>query len=149
MTSGYSGTPLARKLGIREGHRVATLHAPAHFPDLVGTLPAGVRIEADPPLPETFVRDDEDAAYDVVIGFVPEPEALAPRLTHGHRLLSWSGGLWISWPKQSSALATELRETHVREAGLRAGLVDNKICAVDEDWSGLRFVYRREDRPGR
>ena len=140
MTAGYSGTPLPKKLGIRDGHRVATLGAPPGFPSLLGTLPAGVRLEAD---------SRSRGPFDVMVAFaLSEPEMRA-RFDRARRRLRTDGGLWICWPKRSSSLATELAERHVRAYGLSTGLVDNKICAVDEDWSGLRFVIRREDRPAR
>ena len=150
-SAGYSGTPLARKLGIDEGDRVAALHAPKHFPDLL-ELPAHTILEGSPSVPSTtedgFLRDEEDA-FDVVILFAPDRQALERRFDHAHRLLAWDGGLWVCWPKQSSRLARDLKESDVRGAGLAAGLVDNKVCAVDDDWSGLRFVYRLDDRPAR
>lgn len=136
--AGYSGTPLARKLGIKEGHRVATVGAPDHFPDLLEPLPASVTLVADP-------ADDESC--DVVVAFVPVAGHLVERFARGRALLDVRGGLWIAWPKQSSPLATGFRESDVRAHGLSTGLVDNKICAIDADWSGLRFVVRREDRP--
>lgn len=138
MTAGYSGTPLARKLGIKEGHRVATLSAPKGFPGLLAPLPPAVRLVADPP-------DDEPC--NVIVAFVPTADVLAARFARARALLIPDGGLWIAWPKQSSPLATEFRESDVRAYGLSSGLVDNKICAVDADWSGLRFVVRKEDRP--
>lgn len=146
MTAGYSGTPLAKKLGIKAGHRVAALGPPDHFETLLGELPDGAVLEADPPRPPDF--DHPDArTRDVVVLFVRDAAELARGLEPARRLLAWDGGLWISWPKQSSPLASDLEKMAVRRAGLAAGLVDNKICAVDEDWSGLRLVYRREDRP--
>lgn len=138
--AGYSGTPLARKLGIKEGHRVATVGAPAHFRALLD-LPDGTRLDADP--------TDAAGPYDVVVAFAPDREALEDRFPRGHALLDPHGGLWLAWPKQSSPLATAMRESDVRATGLASGLVDNKICAVDGDWSGLRFVVRVEDRPPR
>lgn len=140
MSVGYSGTPLARKLGIKEGHRVATLGAPDHLPALLDPLPAGAALVPEP---------EDGGPYPVVLAFVPEASVLLERFGRGRELLDPWGGLWIAWPKQSSALATELRESHVREHGLSTGLVDNKICAVDGDWSGLRFVVRTANRPPR
>lgn len=138
--AGYSRTPLARKLGIRAGDRVAVLGAPDHFPSLVDPLPQGAELVRDP---------GADGPFPVVVAFVPDASALEERFSRGHGLLDPHGGLWIAWPKQSSPLATDFRESHVREHGLSSGLVDNKICAVDGDWSGLRFVVRKEDRPPR
>ena len=138
--AGYSGTPLARKLGIREGSRVATLGAPDGFVDLLAPLPSGVDVK---------VRARERRRFDVVVAFVRTREELRRRFVRGDALLHVDGGLWIAWPKRSSPMAGELSESDVREHGLAAGLVDNKICAVDADWSGLRFVVRRADRAAR
>jgi hypothetical protein len=143
MPAGYSGTPLARKLGIRTGHRLATLHAPDHLPGLLDPLPGAVAIEPDP-----APVSGPGAGYDVVIVFVSQADALEERLDRARRLLAWNGGLWVAWPKKSSALHRDLAREAVREAGLDTGLVDNKVCAIDDDWSGLRFVYRAADRPG-
>ena len=148
MTSpaGYSGTPLARKLGVKADHRVATLGAPGGFAELLGELPDGATVEADPAVPPSF--DDADArSRDVVILFAPDAGTLEGSLPGARRLLAWDGGLWIAWPKKSSSIPSDLDKGSVRRAGLDEGLVDNKVCAVDADWSGLRFVYRLEDRP--
>ncbi len=138
MPAGYSGTPLPRKLGIKQGHRIATFGAPDHFPDLLEELPAPVELLADP---------SSGSGYDVIVLFVPDRDTLERRLPSVIPRLDVDGGLWVSWPKKSSPLASDISEGDVRAAGLAAGLVDNKICAVDEDWSGLRFVHRLEDRP--
>lgn len=147
MSAGYSGTPLVRKLGIGEGARVAALEAPPHLDDLLRGLPEGVRVESEPVIPPGF---DATAAreHDVVLLFCDSAATLEDRFDDAHRLLAWDGGLWVCWPKLSSPLASDLRSSDVRTRGLAAGLVDNKVCAVDEDWSGLRFVHRRENRPG-
>ena len=139
-TSGYSGTPLPKKLGIREGSSVATLAAPDHFIGLLQPLPAGVRLRPNPRGKRPF---------DVLVAFVRTEAELESRFDRAHAQLDPYGGLWVAWPKQSSPLATYLRESHVRAYGLSTGLVDNKICAIDEDWSGLRFVVRKENRPPR
>ena len=140
MSSGYSGTPLPKKLGIKEGNSVVVLAAPAHFADLVTPMPAGAHL-----LPDF----DGDEACQVIVAFVTSHAELVGRFARGRALLDPFGGLWVAWPKQSSPLATELKEGHVRDHGLSTGLVDNKVCAIDGDWSGLRFVVRREDRPKR
>ncbi len=140
IPAGYSGTPLAKKLGIREGHRVATLGAPDGFPELLAPLPPGVEVRADPRARRLF---------DVVVAFVVSPRELERRFARGDAILDTNGGLWIAWPKRTSALATDLKESHVREHGLGQGLVDNKICAVDHDWSGVRFVVRTSERATR
>lgn len=139
MPAGYSGTPLPRKLGIKEGHRVVTLHAPPHLPELLADLPAGVR----------FVDLDDGEAPDVILLFARSADALSRSLSRAARRLHPDGGLWIAWPKKTSPLAGELDGNRVRAVGLATGLVDNKVCAIDADWSGLRFVVRVENRPSR
>jgi hypothetical protein len=131
--AGYSGTPLPKKLGISEGHRVALLGAPG---DLVIDLPSGVA--ASPKLGAGEV--------DVIVLFVKARSDLAKRFGAAARKLTASGGLWVAWPKKSSGVATDLTEGVVREIALAEGLVDNKVCAIDETWSGLRCVHRVADR---
>ena len=135
--AGYSGTPLPKKLGIKEGHRVAQLGGPEGF--LAGLdLHPSVRVDGEL---------EEERDYDVLLAFVPNLAGLSGLFERCMPILNWNGGLWLAWPKRSSPLASDVRESDIRGAGLEAGLVDNKICAVDDDWSGLRFVYRKEDRP--
>lgn len=134
--AGYSGTPLPKKLGIKECSRVALVDAPGDFADTLGELPPGV----------TFVPAAE-GGLDVVVSFVTSEEQLVGRFMALKPLLEPAGGLWIAWPKKVRGEAAGLSENTVREVGLAAGLVDNKVCAIDERWSGLRFVYRRADRP--
>lgn len=145
MSDGYSGTPLGKKLGIREGHRLASLFAPPGFADLL-ELPPHTILETDPLYPVEPLRGTE-RAFDVVLVFIPDRTVLGSRLDLGRRLMAWHGALWTCWPKQGSPLATEMREGDIRAAGLESGLVDVKICAIDADWSGLKFVHRTEDRP--
>ena len=135
--AGYSGTPLGRKLGIGEGHRVGWEGAPEGFADLVD---AGPSVIVDLGL-------SEERSYDVIVAFLPARAALRGVVARLAPLLRWRGGLWLAWPKLSGALASDIREADVRREGLEGGLVDNKICAIDENWSGLRFVYRVVDRP--
>ena len=135
--AGYSGTPLAKKLGIREGHRIGWEGAPAGFAELVDPGPA---VTVDLGLAD-------ERSYDVVVVFLPELAAVRGVLRRFRPLLRWNGGLWLAWPKLTGNLASDIRESDVRRAGPEGGLVDNKICAIDGDWSGLRFVYRKEDRP--
>jgi hypothetical protein len=137
MEAGYSGTPLARKLGIKEDHRVAVLHAPASFQGALGTLPPGVRVGTEL---------DDDEPFDVVVLFSTSLSQLESEFPEAARRLQPDGGLWVGWAKRTSPLSGELTGDVVRSAGLATGLVDNKVCAIDADWSGLRFVYRIEDR---
>lgn len=135
-SAGYSGTSLVRKLGIKEGHRVAALDAPEGFGALL-ELPLGVRF---------LDALDDDEPFDVIVLFCTDLAALEARFPVAASRLRPAGGLWVGWVKKSSPLAGELTGDVVRAAGLAAGLVDNKVCAIDQDWSGLRFVYRLKDR---
>lgn len=134
MTAGYSGSPLPKKLGLKPGIRAAALHAPRHYGNLLGPLP-GVRISPRISPGLAFLHAFFRRGKDLVAEFPKLKKALDP-----------AGMLWISWPKKSSKLPTDLDESLVRDIGLSHGLVDVKICAVDEDWSGLKFVYRLKDR---
>jgi len=129
--AGYSGTPLDQKLGIKPASRVALIAAPDHVVRTLGVPPRAAR-----------------GPLDVIVFFTTARAALARRFGTLARALTPAGGLWIAWPKRSSGLATDLTENVVREIGLAAGLVDNKVCAIDDTWSGLRFVIRLKDRPG-
>jgi hypothetical protein len=133
---GYSGTPLNRKLGIKEGSRVALLQAPGGFDDELAPLPDGVRI---------LRRLGPD--LDVAVLFVTERRELERRFPAVAASITPSGGLWVAWPKRASKVPTDLTEDVLREVGLPQGLVDNKVCAVTDVWSGLRFVWRKENRP--
>ena len=135
--AGYSGTPLAKKLGVQEGCRLAVVSAPNGFSE---TLDLPPRVE---------VRSQARGRLDVVVFFVTRRAELARRFPTLQRRLEPDGGLWIAWPKRTSGVATDLSENPVREIGLANGLVDNKVAAIDETWSGLRFVWRVRDRPRR
>ena len=135
---GYSGTPLARKLGIREGSRLALLGAPDGFDHELAPLPEGVQV---------LRRLAPDV--DVAVLFVTERRALERRFPAVAASITPAGGFWVAWPKRASKVATDLTEDVLREVGLPRGLVDNKVCAVNDVWSGLRFVWRKENRPGR
>jgi hypothetical protein len=136
--AGYSGTPLPRKLGIKAGARLALVGAPDGFDATLGELPEGVA-----------VRRRVRGPVDLIVAFFVQRQELSRRLPVLRDALEPAGGLWIAWPKRASGVATDLDENVVRELGLAAGLVDNKVCAIDEVWSGLRLVYRLRDRPGR
>lgn len=130
----YSGTPLYKKLGIKPEARVAILNAPGGFLDDL-ELPPGV---------ERATRVSED--LDVAVLFVTQLKDLRDRFAALAEAVFPDGGLWIAYPKKSSAITTNLNFDNVQQLGLDAGLVDNKSCAVDDDYSGLRFVYRLTDR---
>jgi hypothetical protein len=135
--AGYSGTPLARKLGIKEGHRLGLLDAPDGFlEDLrAQELPGDVT-----------VRTTARGPLDVIVAFAAERRPIERRFDTLVRALTKDGGLWIAWPKRASGVATDMTEDVVRDLALPRGLVDNKVCAVDATWSGLRVVWRRELR---
>ena len=134
--AGYSGTPLPKKLGIKPAARLALVNAPADFADTLGELPPGVT-------PQALRR----GPYDVVVLFARDDKDLARGLPAARERLDPAGGLWIAWPKKSSGIKTDVTEQEVRARGLALGLVDNKVCAIDDTWSGLRFVVRLADRP--
>ncbi len=133
--AGYSITPLVTKLGIRAGARVALIHPPADFAATLGPLPPDVA--EVPPV---------GRRCDVVLLFVASRAQLAAELPLALAGLAAAGGLWVAWPKRASGTPTDLAEDVVRAAGLAAGVVDNKVCAIDQTWSGLRFVVRTADR---
>ena len=126
--AGYSGTPLLQKLGIKEGARVRLAGAPDGFARTIGVAPRS-RGEAD-----------------VVVLFTRSLSALERDFPRLRKSLHPDGGLWVAWPKKSSGVPTDVDENRVRAVGLGHGLVDNKVCAIDDTWSGLRFVVRLKDR---
>ena len=142
-TSGYSGTPLPKKLGIKEGHRVAFLLGPDDFRDTLGELPDGVSVLTRAIVPR---NSPVSGTLDVVVAFFTRRSDFEGRLPKLMDALDVDGGLWIAWPKRASGVPTDITEDTVREIALPVGLVDNKVCAIDETWSGLRLVYRRENR---
>jgi hypothetical protein len=137
----YSGTPLARKLGIRAGAELALLDAPDGFLGALAPLP-------DPVAVRRQVSEGQDPV-DVLVLFVTSRSQLGRRFEAARRALAADGGLWVAWPKKASGRPTDLDFTTVQAVGLEAGLVDNKSCAIDEVWTALRFVVRLADRPGR
>lgn len=136
--AGYSGTPLAKKLGIKEGSRIALVNAPKDFRSELGELPDNVEFVSRP-----------TKALDIVLFFVMSERVLARNFAKLSEKLVTNGMIWIAWPKKSSGVRTDLAEQCVQRIGLDAGLVDVKICAIDETWSGLKFVYRLKDRASR
>lgn len=132
--SGYSGTPLSKKLGIKTGMTVWTANAPGNLPELLAPMPDGVELSTN-----------ADRADIAVVFAVTRPEVSAGFST-AMELIPADGAIWVAWPKRSSGVDTDLTEDTMRELFLPTGLVDNKVCAIDETWSGLRFVVRREHR---
>jgi len=150
--AGYSGTPLPRKLGIKPGARVGLAGAPHGFGALLEPLPDGARVEAGAPaagaagavLPGPVLPGT--GPFDVIVFFTVEQAELAGRLSELRARMAPAAGLWIAWPKRASRVPTDMTEDVIREIALPTGLVDNKVCAIDEVWSGLRLVIRRELR---
>ncbi len=130
--AGYSGTPLAKKLGIVEGSTLALVSAP---PGVINGLP-----------PDVTVKRQARGKANVVVAFFTDRRDFERRIEALGRMIFPSGGLWVAWPKRSSGRTTTVDEHVVREVALPLGLVDNKVCAIDETWSGLRVVWRRERR---
>ena len=136
-TAGYSGTPLPKKLGVKPGHAVLLVDAPMGFEKTLGELPADSRLGHTAAGAKRF---------DVIVLFASKFKQLERGFVAAKKCLAEDGGLWIAWPKKSSGVATDLGESDVRAHGLGLGLVDNKVCAIDSTWSGLRFVVRLRDR---
>jgi CheY-like chemotaxis protein len=135
--AGYSGTPLPRKLGIQPGHRLVLVGAPAAFEaSVLGPLPDGVRVSRR-----------LGGTADVIVAFLTARAELQRRLPALRARMDDAAGLWIAWPKRASGVATDITEDVVRAVALPGGeLVDNKVCAIDETWSGLRLVIRLSAR---
>jgi hypothetical protein len=131
--AGYSGTPLPKKLGIREQSRIAFVNAPKDFAAYLGLLP-----------PSAEVVKRVTKPLDIILLFVTEERVLAREFAKLAAKLATNGMIWIAWPKKSSGMSTDLSFDRVQRIGLDAGLVDVKICAIDETWSGLKFLHRKK-----
>lgn len=132
--AGYSQTPLLKKLGIREDAELYLFHPPENYKTLVG-------------LPKTAsIRRSLSGKIDFIHMFVKDQKIFEQEFVRCAEHLKKDGMLWVSWPKKSSKVVTDLDENKIRDFGLRAGLVDVKVCAVDDTWSGLKFVFRLKDR---
>jgi hypothetical protein len=133
--AGYSGTPLPKKLGVKPNQRIALVNAPTDFAKVLGRLPENAAIvkRLDGPL-------------DLILLFVDREQTLAKQFPILASKLQSNGMIWVAWPKKSSGVATDLVFEKVQRIGLDSGLVDVKICAVDDVWSGLKFVIRLKDR---
>lgn len=136
MATGYSGTPLFKKLGITAGSRVLAIGPPDDYLELLGDLPDGVEVSED--------RSDLD--HDIVHLFTNSRDELSRRLAELRNAIKLDGVIWVSWYKRAAKLPTEITEDTVRETCLPLGLVDIKVCAIDERWSGLKLVIRKELR---
>lgn len=135
MPAGYSGTPLAKKLGIKEAHRVVLLDEPKEFRSSLDDLPDGV----------TFAKKLGSPA-DVIVTFITERSVLEHHIDDAAADIFPAGAIWVAWPKKASKVPTDMTEDVVRELALPRNLVDNKVCAISEVWSGLRIVWRKEHR---
>jgi len=135
-SAGYSGTPLIKKLGIKVGFKCKFVNQPTHYFDLLGELPEGVDWQST------------DVPFDFIHLFITEDVKLVNTINKLRTELTEQGMIWISWPKGLSKIPTNTNGNRIREAGLKTELVDVKVCAVDEDWSGLKFVIRKENRKG-
>ena len=136
MPAGYSGTPLLKKLGIKAGYQLLLINTPDHYIELLGELPQDC----------TILQTQEQSAADFIHLFCQTTEQLVLHAASAKACLKKDGLLWVSWPKGKSKIATDLKREPIREHLLDLGLVDVKVAAVDEDWSGLKFVYRLKDR---
>ena len=136
--AGYSGTPLPRKLGIKPGHRLRFVDAPADFARTLGELPEGVLVVSG---------DGDGDRLDLVLFFTASADTLRARFDGLAGSLVPAGMLWVAWPKRASKVPTDLTEDVVRAIALERGMVDVKVCAIDATWSGLKLVYRLADRP--
>jgi len=133
--SGYSGTPLAKKLGLKESSRILLMGAPENFANLLEPLPAG-----------TVFEERANSSIDIAHVFVTRKEELAKHLGDLRKVLRPDAALWVSWPKKASKVPTTVTEDTIREVALPIGFVDVKVCAVSEIWSGLKLVVRKELR---
>lgn len=134
--AGYSGTPLAKKLGFKEGFRTGLVNPPKGIQKELIPLPDNVSVNLS-----TLIKP-----LDLIILFTDSQKTLKAEFPRLARKLVQNGMIWIAWPKKASGIATDLSDNTVREIGLAAGLVDVKVCAINDVWSGLKFVYRLKDR---
>ena len=135
--SGYSGTPLAKKLGIKAGMRVTAVDPPDNYAELLAPLPEGVEVAAG---------EMPAGPVDILHLFTNSRDGLFRGIDEARRSIKQDGAIWVSWYKRAAKLPTEITEETVREAALPLGLVDVKVCAVDDKWSGLKLVIRKENR---
>ncbi len=137
--AGYSGTPLVKKLGFKEGFRVGLVNPPPGFKKELNPLPDDIKI----------IVGNLPKPLDLILLFADSQKTLKREFPKAALKLTEKGMLWIAWPKKASGVVTDLSDNSVRQIGLAAGLVDVKVCAVNDIWSGLKFVYRLQDRMSR
>jgi Protein of unknown function (DUF3052) len=135
QTSGYSGTPLVKKLGIKEGFKIRIVNQPAYYFDLFTEMPENISILSDKKIKKNLIH------Y-----FAKKAKDLHKDIVSMRNEIEQDGAIWISWPKKASKLATDITEDFIRNLALANGLVDSKVCAVDETWSGLKLVIPVKDR---
>jgi hypothetical protein len=135
MVTGYSGKPLAQKLGLKSGFAVAIIDPPENYQALLGTLPEGISL-----------HDESHSSLDFIHVFATHKKAVEGKLKRLKKRMAANGMIWVSWPKKSAQIQTDLDENVIRDLALSLGLVDIKVCAVDETWSGLKLVIRVKDR---
>ena len=135
--AGYSGTPLTQKLGLKAGQTIALIGAPPGYRKLLSPLPEKV----------SFTKEIKTGSSFVHL-FVSDRKTMERELNRLRKLMANTGVLWVSWPKKSSGVTTDVTEDVIREVALPLGFVDIKVCAVDETWSGLKLMVRRENRHG-
>lgn len=136
MNTSYSQTPLAKKLGIKEGYSILIINRPPHYFKLFSDLPKNLDI----------LKGAKEGEVDFIHLFVKTKEELEDRIIHVKPLIKKEGIIWVSWPKKSSELISDLKRDYIREFILGIGLIDVKVCSIDQDWSALKFVYRLQDR---
>lgn len=134
--AGYSGTPLLKKLGIKEGHVIIVIGEPPSYWKLIGTMPAAVTVK--PKL--------ANGTHDFIHLFVKEKKVYEKEVLRCRKSIKQDGMIWVSWPKKSSGVTTDLSEDVIRDFALKHSLVDIKVCAVDDIWSGLKLVIPVKDR---
>jgi hypothetical protein len=134
-TTGYSGTPLAKKLGIKQGFKIRVFNQPAYYYDLFSDLPTGIR-----------ELRDKKSKKDFIHYFAKNTAQLNKDIKQLRQEIEENGMIWVSWYKKSSKIETDLNENIIREIALSNGLVDVKVCAIDENWSGLKLEIRLKDR---
>jgi hypothetical protein len=135
VTAGYSGKPLAAKLGFKPGDRACYVNQPENFDELLGELPEGVMVQAN-----------LEGPLNLIVCFTTQRRVLEQRLKALRRAMATDGMLWVAWPKKAAKVETDMTEDVVRDVALPTGLVDTKVCAIDETWSGLKLVIRKENR---
>lgn len=137
MSSGYSGTPLAKKLGFKSGYHVCLVNEPSYYRDLFTDWPENIYLHTN---------NRQAKPYDIVHLFVQSMEDLLNLLPEYKNRIRKDGMIWVSWPKKASKVPTDVTEDAIRNLALEVGLVDVKVCAIDEIWSGLKLVFRLKDR---